>query len=68
MEEGKTGVFFAHQTVEDLVSAVRKFKNSDYDPQYIRQRVLKFDKELFKARIKEYIDNEWKEKNHENLH
>ncbi|MDO9231257.1 MAG: glycosyltransferase [bacterium] len=70
MEEGKTGVFFAHQTVEDLVKAVRKFKNSDYDPNYIRQRVLKFDKEIFKARIKEYIEKELKEfkKNHENLH
>jgi len=61
MEEGKTGVFFAHQTAEDLIEAVRKFKNSDYDPDYIRQRVFKFDKEIFKARIKEYIDKEWKE-------
>ncbi|MFZ2975877.1 MAG: glycosyltransferase [Candidatus Moraniibacteriota bacterium] len=74
MEEGKTGVFFHHQTVEDLVEVVRKFKNSDYDPYYIRQRVLEFDKEIFKAKIKEYIEKEWKEfnrvekKNHENLH
>ncbi|PIP28171.1 MAG: glycosyl transferase [Candidatus Moranbacteria bacterium CG23_combo_of_CG06-09_8_20_14_all_35_22] len=63
MEEGKTGLFFERQMPEDIIQAVRKFKNSDFDPEYIRNRVLKFDKEIFKAKIKEYIQKEY-----ENLH
>jgi len=63
MEEGKTGLFFERQMPEDIIQAVRKFKNSDFDPEYIRSRVLKFDKEIFKAKIKEYIQKEY-----ENLH
>ncbi|HRY82088.1 MAG TPA: glycosyltransferase [Candidatus Moranbacteria bacterium] len=61
MEEGKTGIFFENQTPEDLAEAIRKFKNSDYDPEYIRSKVLKFDKSLFKAKIKEYIEKELEE-------
>lgn len=61
MEEGKTGLFFEKQTPEDIISAVKKFKSSDYDPEYIRSRTLKFDKELFKAKIKEYIEKELSE-------
>jgi glycosyltransferase involved in cell wall biosynthesis len=58
IEEGKTGVFFDNQKPEDIVEAVRKFKNSDYDPDYIRSTALKFDKELFKDRIKDYLEKE----------
>lgn len=59
MEEGKMGMFFENQTSEDIISAVKKFKNSDYDPEYIRQKVLKFDKKIFKDKIKDYIKNEY---------
>ena len=58
MEEGKTGMLFERQTAEDIINAVRKFKNSDYNPEYIRASVLKFDKSEFKAKIKEYIERE----------
>lgn len=59
MEEGKTGIFFERQTPEDIIGAVRKFKSADYDPEYIRNRVLKFDKSVFKARIKDYVESEY---------
>lgn len=74
MEEGKSGIFFDNQTPEDLISAVRKFRIDDYDPNIIRQSVLKFDKEVFKAKIKENIEKELERfkminvKNHENLY
>jgi hypothetical protein len=35
---------------------VEKFKDEDYDSQYIRLKALKFDKEVFKSRIKDYIE------------
>jgi len=60
MEDGKTGLFFEHQTAEDLEQALRKFENLKFDPQYIRSQALKFDKKIFKARIKQYIEAELK--------
>jgi glycosyltransferase involved in cell wall biosynthesis len=56
IEEGKTGIFFEKQTVEDVVEAVKKFKAEDYDSQYIRSKSLKFDRELFKSKIKDYVE------------
>ncbi|MDP1620119.1 MAG: glycosyltransferase [Candidatus Moranbacteria bacterium] len=60
IEEGKTGLFFEEQTAQAIIEAVGKFNDADYDPAYIRGQAEKFDKSLFKARIKEYIDGEYK--------
>jgi glycosyltransferase involved in cell wall biosynthesis len=58
IEEGKTGIFFDRQTPEDLIEAVKKFRDIDYNPEYIRSKSLKFDKEIFKSKIKDYIEKE----------
>ena len=60
IEEEKTGIFFEKQAVSDIVSAVKKFKDSDYDHQYIREKARKFDKAFFKEKIKKYIEEELK--------
>jgi glycosyltransferase involved in cell wall biosynthesis len=59
MEEGKTGIFFEEQAPESIVAAVKKFDATQYDAEYIRSRVLKFDKSVFKTKIKDYIDREY---------
>ncbi|MEK7494675.1 MAG: glycosyltransferase [Patescibacteria group bacterium] len=56
MEEGKTGVFFDEQTPEAIVKAVERFDETAYDPHFIRQKALAFDKEQFKATMKDYIE------------
>jgi glycosyltransferase involved in cell wall biosynthesis len=55
--EGVNGLFFHDNTVESLVSAIRSFENGKYNfqPQTIRDYALRFDKEVFKRRIWEYI-------------
>lgn len=66
MEEGKTGVFFNEQNPKSIIEAVEKFQKGSYDADYIRSLALKFDREMFKIKIKEYIENslnEHKEKN-----
>ncbi|PIX89973.1 MAG: glycosyltransferase family 4 protein, partial [Candidatus Moranbacteria bacterium CG_4_10_14_3_um_filter_45_9] len=57
LEEGKTGVFFDEQTSEAIVRAVEHFRDTDYDPEYIRNKAVPFDKERFKATMKDYIEN-----------
>jgi glycosyltransferase involved in cell wall biosynthesis len=56
IEEGRTGLFFEQQTPEDLIAAIRKFADISFDPQYIRSQALKFDREVFKSKIKAYIE------------
>jgi glycosyltransferase involved in cell wall biosynthesis len=56
LEEGKAGIFFEKQKAEDIVEAVRRFEKMVFDPGYIRSTSLKFDREIFKHKIKEYID------------
>lgn len=58
MEEGKMGVFFENQTSADLAEAVEKFKLMSFDPNYIREKAMKFDKKLFKDRILQYVMQE----------
>lgn len=55
MEEGKMGEYFDEQTKEALISAIRRFQGKKYDPEYIRSKALPFDKERFKATIKDYL-------------
>ena len=56
LENGKMGLFFERQDAEAIVDAVEKFREGDYDPEYIRVKALAFDKEHFKATIKEYVE------------
>lgn len=57
MEEGKMGVFFDEQTPEAIVRAVRAFDENRYDVGYIRSRMERFDKERFKATMKDYVEH-----------
>ena len=56
--EGKTGLFFENQSSRDIVDAVHKFEAKNFDPNFIRENVKKFDKALFKAKIKNYVNEE----------
>lgn len=59
MDEGKTGILFTDQTADGINAAIRSFMNieSNCHSENIRARAQKFDKEKFKIRIKDYIDN-----------
>lgn len=56
LEEGKSGIFFERQTVGDIVRAVRKFRDAEYDSLAIREKALGFDRSLFKKKISEYLE------------
>ena len=56
IEDGRSGIFFDRQTEDDLIQAVKKFQKTNFDPRYIRQQALKFDKERFKMEIKKLVE------------
>lgn len=57
MEEGRTGIFFEKQTAESVIEALKKFQTLQFDPAYIRSKSLKFDREIFKEKIKTFVEN-----------
>jgi len=56
VKEGETGIFFKEQTVDSLMEALKKFRPEDFSPQAIRQHALQFDKEIFKKKIREFVN------------
>lgn len=54
--EGVTGIFFDMQEKNSLIEAVKKFNMMSFDKEKIRENALKFDKGVFKKRIKEFVD------------
>ena len=59
MIKNKTGVFFDEQTVESLSDAIKCFEKMEFDSKFIRQHAEKFDVEIFKRKIKEYVEEKW---------
>ena len=57
VKENITGLFFNEQTEESLAAVLKKFDSKIFNSQIIRQEALKFDKEIFKNKIKEFVKN-----------
>jgi len=55
--EGREGIFFNEQTPECLIETLKKFRAENFDPEKIRERALPFDREIFKSKIKDYVEN-----------
>ncbi len=56
VKESHQGVFFDEQTPEALCKVLKNFDSNKYDPKKIRETALKFDREIFKRKIKDYIE------------
>ncbi len=56
---GKTGIHFQEQTVEALVEAVQKLEDGEFSfsPELLHKHAASFDKEIFKKKVKSFIDN-----------
>ena len=54
--EGETGRFFDLQTPEALVEAVTTFEGETFDPADCRRNAERFSSEVFRARMKEFLE------------
>lgn len=56
---GRTGVYFAHQTVESIVSGITEFEDAEaqdeFDPQSIRAWAEQFDTAVFLDRLRTFL-------------
>jgi glycosyltransferase involved in cell wall biosynthesis len=62
-----TGVFFYQQTPGALISAIRQFEQveSKFDPEAIRNHALQFGVNIFSDRIREFIEDRYRLRNHQ---
>jgi glycosyltransferase involved in cell wall biosynthesis len=52
----ETGIFFKEQTVESLIEAILLFEREKFNPEKIREHALRFDKEIFKKKFRDYVE------------
>jgi len=55
--DGQTGILFPDQTVASLVEAVKKFEQTHISPDACREQAKKFDEEVFKQKILEFVQS-----------
>jgi glycosyltransferase involved in cell wall biosynthesis len=54
--EGETGIFFDRQDFSTIIEAVKSFDPCRFNPQRIREHVSIFDKERFKEKIRQIVE------------
>ncbi len=54
--EGKTGLFFEEQTKDSLKDAILRFNGMTWNKKEIREHALTFDEEIFKEKIRTYVE------------
>ncbi len=54
--EGKTGLFFEKQTKDSLKDVILRFNDMTWNKQEIREHALTFDEEIFKEKIRKYVE------------
>lgn len=58
--DGKTGLLFESPTPSNLIEALKRFEKTRLDPQMIHKHAQKFSKEVFKKKIKEFVEEKYK--------
>ena len=57
--ENKTGLFFDEQTPRSIIDVIKNFDSRKFNPREIRDHALEFDRELFKKKIKKFVEEEY---------
>ncbi len=59
IKEGVTGMFFDEQTADSLIGCLNNFKKYNFNSYAIRRHALQFDKEIFKERIGDVVNDSY---------
>ena len=59
VSDSLNGIHFQEQNIDDIISAIKRFESSDFDPQAVRQSVEKYThfKEQFKTFVEKVTEN-----------
>jgi glycosyltransferase involved in cell wall biosynthesis len=57
----QTGILFREQTVDSLVGAILRLKETPFDPRKLREFALGFDRHVYQAKMRDYVARRWSE-------
>lgn len=57
--QGKSGLFFYHQTLEALAKAVQTFDGMTFEPRVVRAQAQKFSTLRFEEEFKNFVNLQW---------
>jgi len=57
VQDGETGALFQNQTVEDVVSAIKRAESIRFFPSKLNRRAKRFDKTLFLTKIRKIVQD-----------
>ena len=57
VEDFEEGVLFWNQEAEEIIKAIYKFENLSFFPKKLRNKALKFDREVFIEKFKKFVDS-----------
>lgn len=60
VENGVSGVLFDHQTVDDVVAAIRRLDSLSFSSGLLHQKAKRFDKSLFISKIRKIVGDQVK--------
>jgi glycosyltransferase involved in cell wall biosynthesis len=62
VEDGVNGILFAHQTVDDVIQAIRRFETLSWTAEKVRYQTGMYSREIFKDKIRRFIEGKIREK------
>ena len=57
VEDFEEGVLFWNQEAEEIIRAIHKFENLSFSPKKLRNKALKFDREVFIEKFKNFVES-----------
>lgn len=57
--DGRTGIFFGRQTVDDLAKAIQRYEQLSWDTHEIRRHASAYDQNVFLRRMEQAVHNQW---------
>jgi glycosyltransferase involved in cell wall biosynthesis len=55
VQDGETGILFEHQTVEDVVAAIKRAEGITFYPSKLQRTAKRFNKSLFITKIRKVV-------------
>lgn len=56
----RTGILFQDQTIDSLIEAIERCKQTPFDPPAIRAHAVTFDREIYKKKMADYVADAWR--------
>jgi glycosyltransferase involved in cell wall biosynthesis len=58
----RTGILFDEQSVESMAGAIRRCRETEFDPAVLRARAEEFDTAIYKKKMAEYVAAKWRDR------